>query len=1178
MLCAAWPGQPGRLRPGRPGRAAGVIMAGRQRRGAAPAPAAPAPAAGQTMLSRFFAPKATSPAAGEVKRATPDDELPAPEAAPSPPPAAVIKLIDDVADVDAVSDDAGEELHTVPPSTAATTPPSPLVPARNAARPFSKARKATAAFDPVARHKEYVSRLLARSDSQGGTALHARSSNGHQSSRPGMLTGQKLTPLEQQVVEFKEKYPDVLLMVEVGYKYRFFGADAEIAAKVLGIFAHYNHSFLTASIPTFRLHVHVRRLVEAGYKVGVVRQTETAAIKATGANGNRSGPFTRDLSALYTRATLEAAADLGGDTQPGREIGTERMTSYLVCITEERVEGEQGQGGRGGALAHDARIGFLAVEASTGDIIYDCFTDSVLRNELQTHLSTIPPAEVLMQESLHSATERLINSYCAPTAGVRVERMTVDESGAASVVDFYGEEQGEEASSTLAAVLELPQLVLKALTMALNYLRQFGLEEVLRNHATFRSFASAAEMTLSPNALNQLEILSSNLTGAGNERGSLLHLLDHTCTPFGRRQLREWVCRPLKVKELIEERLEAVEELIGVADDGIGRDKGFARGSRGAGVADMDDGPSVSGRSHKRQRRLPSSSPLAALAFALVGLPDLDRGLARMFHRTATPAEFLSTVSALTSVSHSLSQAGFEEDFLNSAIKSLLLRRLVADAVSPKAASAAAELLAALDAKSVSAGDKCGMFVCEGGRFPQVAECRRALQQVEGELDAELIAIRKKLRMPRLEYRTIAVTEYLIEVTVGTSVPSDWLRVNSTKKEHRYHPPRVANLLERRAVKKEELTATCTRAWVEFLKEVAAGEGFTQLRQAARALAAIDALHSLAVTARSPSYVRPQFVSEDESPQIDIVSGRHPILDAVLNGQFVPNETRMEGDGERCLIITGPNMGGKSCYVKGVALIAIMAQVGSFVPADSVRMHVVDAVHVRMGASDALAAGRSTFFEEVSEAATVLLRATPRSLVVLDELGRGTSTHDGVAIAYATLQHLVAQTQCLTLFVTHYPSVASLCSEYPRNVGAYYVSYLAERPAGVNDGDTDMHGADRPEEIGSVADGRTDHVTFLYKLVPGLADRSFGMHVARMAEVPETVIMRAAQRAAEFEEATQSRESGGASCATDAVCAPVCDARDSSVAEHLVQIARKLGDDVDVEELCRLQQTIPNLT
>lgn len=203
------------------------------------------------------------------------------------------------------------------------------------------------------------------------------------------------------MVELKGKYPDVLLMIEVGYKYRFFGQDAENAARVLGIYAHMDHNFLTASIPTFRLNVHVRRLVSAGYKVGVVRQTETAAIKAHGSN--RLGPFCRGLSALYTKATLEAAPDLGGG-----EEGCGAESNYLMCVAEKSILGEKSNCG-----GFDVRIGFVGVEISTGDVVYGEFNDNFLRSALEAVILSLSPAELLLGDPLSKQTEKVVSmSIC----------------------------------------------------------------------------------------------------------------------------------------------------------------------------------------------------------------------------------------------------------------------------------------------------------------------------------------------------------------------------------------------------------------------------------------------------------------------------------------------------------------------------------------------------------------------------------------------------------------------------------------------------------------------------------------------------------------------------------------------------------------------------------------------
>ncbi|KAK9810008.1 hypothetical protein WJX72_003290 [[Myrmecia] bisecta] len=813
------------------------------------------------------------------------------------------------------------------------------------------------------------------------------------------LPAQKHTPLELQVVELKRAYPGVLLIIEVGYKMRFFGEDAETAARECNIFCYPDRNFMTASIPVPRLHVYVRRLVEAGYKVGVVRQTETAALKAAGSN--RYTPFTRKLTALYTRSTLEAGLlDDVGETElaqrsgPGADAWSNaQLSNYLVCIVEQPAAGHGGDG--------SVEIGLAAVETSTGDVLYAEFRDSMMRSELEARLMYAAPRELLLAGPLSSASEKMLASYTGQTKGLRAETVSRDKysggGGLAAITAFYGATGSKEEAGALDAVLQLPTLVVQALAHALDYLTPFGLEAILRLGAAFRPFNAVHEMSLSPNALRQLEVLRNS--DDGSERGSLLWLLDHTKTAFGGRALRYWVAHPLRHLDRIRERLDAVEELVAAAS-----------------TAQLEDEP----------------GPLLSINKTLAGLPDLERGITRILHRTASPAEFVTMLRALASIAVNCRLQLGEGDAADHApgVQSPLLQRLLQAAASRQVAAAARAMLAVVDEGAAMAGDKLGLFRSEA-RFPHVFACRAELAACEAGLQGQLPLLRKRLRLPRLEFVSITnQADYLIEVPAErTDVPKDWQKICSTKKVHRYHPPEVKAALSALELAKERLQAACAAAWEDFLADFA--QHYAPFRVAVQALAALDVLLAFAQVSCNPGYVRPEFVEDEAEPQLQVTSGRHPVLDVALEGAVVPNDTHLAHSGQRAIIVTGPNMGGKSCYIRQAALMAIMAQVGCLVPAEAVRLHVMDAIYTRMGASDNLAMGRSTFLEELTEASEILTHATPRSLVIIDELGRGTSTHDGLAIAIASLHHLVSQTRCLTLFVTHYPKVASLQQEFP---------------------------------------------------------------------------------------------------------------------------------------------------
>lgn len=250
-------------------------------------------------------------------------------------------------------------------------------------------------------------------------------------------------------------------------------------------------------------------------------------------------------------------------------------------------------------------------------------------------------------------------------------------------------------------------------------------------------------------------------------------------------------------------------------------------------------------------------------------------------------------------------------------------------------------------------------------------------------------------------------------------------------------------------------------------------------------MAELDCLLSLAKVAISNNYVRPKISPNDE---IQILSGRHPIVEKLITTPFVDNHTDLSNE-RKCMILTGPNMGGKSCYIRQVALIVLMAQIGSFVPCKSAVISPIDQLLVRMGAQDCIEQGKSTFFIEMQETSDILRNATKRSLIILDELGRGTSTHDGVAVAYASLMYALKSIRCFTLFVTHYHILCQIEISLPMYVRNYYMSFMAIEDEG---------GDDENENDSSII--------FLYKLTEGMASKSFGFNVARLAGIPNDII------------------------------------------------------------------------
>mmetsp|Transcript_28926 Transcript_28926/g.84435 ORF Transcript_28926/g.84435 Transcript_28926/m.84435 type:complete len:514 (-) Transcript_28926:237-1778(-) len=400
--------------------------------------------------------------------------------------------------------------------------------------------------------------------------------------------------------------------------------------------------------------------------------------------------------------------------------------------------------------------------------------------------------------------------------------------------------------------------------------------------------------------------------------------------------------------------------------------------------------------------------------------------------------------------------------------------------------------------------------------------------EAESDMDQVLEDVRRALGRRDVQWKSLRTgktgfMEYLVELPVKTKPPAGWAIISQTKQYARYHPESVAARYPKVLQRREELSLAGQMAWEDLLG-VADDRLHVALRQLAAVTASLDALSALATIAELPGYCRPVFsqgAADGAGHTMRVVGARHPTIEHFIqasgsNAAIVPNDIciSIEGASPRnCSIVTGPNMGGKSSYVRTVAVIAILAQVGSFVPADSAECVVLDGVFTRMGADDDLAAGMSTFFLEMHHTAEILRLATSRSLVIMDELGRGTATNDGIAIAWATLRYVLQRVRCATLFVTHYPQITELADEpegrdetSDNRVVNIHMSYL-EPGRGFDPSESDEH----------PATPHVDDVTFLYRAVLGRATTSHGLNVARMAGFPANYLRIAAASAREFQ-------------------------------------------------------------
>ncbi len=573
-------------------------------------------------------------------------------------------------------------------------------------------------------------------------------------------------------------------------------------------------------------------------------------------------------------------------------------------------------------------------------------------------------------------------------------------------------------------------LAIRAAGGLLAYLQDTQLQG-LQQITTLVTYSTEGFMTLDAQTRRNLELLES---GRGEKRHSLIAVLDQTRTPMGARLLRRWIGQPLLDLAALTERQDGVQALL---DDPLRR-------------ADL------------RQR--------------LGGIGDIERLVNRAVTGIATPRDLgqlrqsLHALPGLDALASGVPGIGFIP---------------TADAVRNLLDTAIAEELPAVLGKGNTFNP---------GFAAELDEHRRRANEAR-----EWIANLERAERERTAIRTLKVGYnkvfgYYLEITAAAlasaerdratagngepALPVEYIPKQTLANATRYFTPQLKEYETIVLTAQETLAAIEQDLFARVLREVA--RQAATLLDAASTIATLDVLATLADVASARRYVRPQL---DDSGVIDIDSGRHPTLEALLGaGEFVPNDARLDSDGQQIIILTGPNMAGKSSWLRQVALIVLMAQIGSFVPAKSARIGLVDRIFTRIGAQDDIATGQSTFMVEMLETANILHHATHRSLVVLDEIGRGTSTYDGLAIARAIVEHLhnAPRLGCKTLFATHYHELTELEKVLPR-VKAFRMDVLEEG----------------------------DQVIFLRQVVAGGADRSYGIHVAQLAGIPPAIVRRA---------------------------------------------------------------------
>ncbi len=801
------------------------------------------------------------------------------------------------------------------------------------------------------------------------------------------------TPLMRQYEKIKSQYPNVILLFRVGDFYETFYDDAKEVSNALGIVLTKRANGAAADVPLagfpqHALESYVARLVKKGFRVAVCEQMEDPKFAR--------GIVRREVVDIIT---------------PGVNFSDrlldEKKNNYLCAVYFQKER-------------HAEIAGVAFVDVTTAEFQATEVASPALKEILQT----IQPSEIIISKKQKERKDQIAEATGLTTAFTELDEWLFSEDYAEQTLRNHF-----KTHSLKGFGIEDLSAAKVAASVILNYL-----EETQRGKLQYiqriSRFETGTLVALDVQTKRNLEIIASMHDGSRD--GTLIDVLDKTQTAMGARLFKKQISRPSRDLNLIQQRLDAVEEL-----------------------------------KEKRTWRNDLRQTLKAIC-------DLERALSRIATHRANPKEVLA-------LGASLRELPTIKNLLASA-ESAMLKNLHAQLdVCSDLAQKIDDALAPDAPVNVADGG-----VIKPGYNAELDEYRDVANNAKDRLLQIQTEEREKTGIASLKVLYNKVFGYYIEISNAnkSKVPKHYERKQTMVNAERYTIP-ILKELEQKILTAEEKISELEAKLFSDLRQRIALEA-ERIQQNAIALATLDCLASLAECAEQYGYVKP-VVNENDS--IIIKQGRHPVLERLLpeGEKYVPNDCTLNRE-ERVLIITGPNMAGKSSYLRQVGLIVLLAQIGSFVPAASAEIGIVDKIFTRVGASDNLAAGESTFLVEMNEAANILNNATEKSLILLDEIGRGTSTYDGLSIAWAITEYIHNHIGAKTLFATHYHELAELENHLPSVKN--YNATVAET---------------------------ADRVIFLRKIARGAADNSYGIEVAKMAGLPQQVISRAKEILAELE-------------------------------------------------------------
>lgn len=851
----------------------------------------------------------------------------------------------------------------------------------------------------------------------------------------------KFSPFESQYWEIKQKFWDTIVFFKKGKFYELYEKDATIGHQLFDLKLTDRVNMRMVGVPEASLDHWANQFVAKGYKIARVDQMESALGKEMRERDGKPESTTSKKPQKEEKVIRrELASVLTAGTLVEGSMLQSDMSTFCVAIKEMDRDG-------------CPAFGIAFVDAATAQFNLTEFVDDMEMTKFETFVAQIRPSELLLEKScLSSRAIRILKAntpsttiwnYLKPAKEFWSAEHTTLELNDASYFS-QDSESGIQVWPTALAESKEKHLVLSAFGALLQYLRLLQIDRdivSLGNFAWYDPLRKGSTLVLDGQSLINLEIFANSFDG-GTE-GTLFAMLNHCVSPFGKRMLRQWVCHPLANTAAINGRLDAVESL----------------------NADVDF--------------------INTFTESLSKMPDLERLISRVHANRCKAQDFLKVLEGFEQIEYAislLSERGTGEGIIGKLVASM-----------PDLSSPLSCWQGAFDR---SMAKQQGILVPKPGVEEDFDASAEEISQCESALESILQHARKQLGSTAICFRDNGKEIYQLEVPIKVKgIPKDWDQMSATVKVKRYYNPElrrnVRHLQEARETHAQIVKEVAGRFYKRFDND------YECWSKAVKVISQLDCLVSLAraSSAMGALSCRPQMIDVERSV-LEFHELRHPTLLTTVS-DFIPNDILLGGSSPNINLLTGANAAGKSTVLRMTCIAVILAQLGCYVPCSFARLTPCDRIMSRLGANDNILQQQSTFFIELAETKKILNEATSRSLVILDELGRGTSSVDGLAVAEAVLHHIAGAVGCTGFFATHYHSLAHEFSQHPEVA---------------------------PKRMKIDVDDEARRVTFLYRLEDGVAEGSFGMHCASMCGLPNAVVVRAEEAAGMWEHSGRVRE------------------------------------------------------